>query len=83
MKQKDKPECKNCAKLEKDKGAADMGFENYWRCSEGRFDVSLPIGGDPVPGCWAWGTICKPGKAVAAAQKDCPVFEVRSKRRGK
>lgn len=71
------PKCKDCGKLAPDKEAADMGFKNYWRCSAGGFDVLLPIGGPPVPGCWAWRTICKPGKAVAAAQKDCLVFEVR------
>ena len=71
--------CKNCAHLAEDKEAEEMGFKNYWRCTEGRFDFSLPISGPPVPGCWAWSTICKPGKAVAAAQRKCPVFEVHPK----
>jgi len=51
------------------------GEENRYRCSVGRLDMKIP-GGGTVPNSWAWSTIILPGKAVAAAQKDCPVFRV-------
>jgi hypothetical protein len=70
--------CKNCAKLELDQEAVTMGFSNHWRCTEGRFDEQLSDK-SIIPGCYAWSTICKPGKAVAAAQRKCPSFEVHPK----
>ena len=71
-------ECENCGKLEEDKEAEEMGFKNYWRCTEGRFDSKMPDG-SPVPGCYAWSGICRPNKAVATAQRKCPFFEVHPK----
>lgn len=71
-------DCRNCAKLAEDKEAGGMGFKNHWRCIEGRFDAKMP-GGSPVPVCYAWSGICRPNKAVAAAQRKCPAFEVHPK----
>src|SRR4030042_4318690 len=71
--------CRCCAKLQEDKEAETMGFKNYWRCSEGRFDYSKMGHGSIIPGCFAWSGICRPGKAVAAAQRKCPFFEVHPK----
>jgi hypothetical protein len=70
--------CRNCAKLAEDKEAEEMGYKNCWRCLAGRYDHKVP-GGDTVPGCYAWGGICRPNKAVAAAQRKCPFFEVHPK----
>ena len=70
--------CRNCGHLVPDTEAEDMGYKSYWRCNEGRFDQKLPDG-RPVHGCWAWSTICKPGKAVLKAQRHCLLFEVHPK----
>ena len=51
------------------------GEEYRYRCSVGRLDMKMPDG-STVPNSWAWSTIVLPGKAVAAAQKDCPTFRV-------
>ena len=32
--------------------------------------------GSTVRNSWAWRTIIEPGKAVSAAQEDCPTFRV-------
>lgn len=71
-------ECRNCAKLAEDKEAGGRGFKNHWRCAEGRFDPKMPDG-STVPECYAWSGICRPNKAVAAAQRKCPLFEVHPK----
>jgi hypothetical protein len=70
--------CRLCAHLAPSAASERMGYKNYWRCTEGRFDFTLP-NGDVLPGCWAWRTICKPGKAVFKVQRRCPKFEVHPK----
>jgi hypothetical protein len=72
--------CEACAHLVEDKEAECIGYKNYWHCAKGRFDTALPDGA-PVPGCWAWIGIQRPNKAVAAAQKKCPFFEVHPRYR--
>lgn len=71
--------CRCCAKLEEDKVAENLGFKNHWRCSEGRFHSKIPDSPPGWPGCYAWSGICRPNKAVAAAQRKCPFFEVHPK----
>lgn len=44
---------------------------DWYRCRHGRFDTK-----DGTPQYFAWSGIWKPNKTVAAAQKDCPHFEV-------
>lgn len=71
-------QCRLCASLQEDKEAGKMGFKNHWRCTEGRFDEKMQ-GGTLIPICYAWSGICRPNKAVATAQRKCPVFEVHPK----
>lgn len=67
-------ECRFCALLKEVKHPLP-GEEGYYRCSVGRFDVPMPLGGT-VPQSFAWSGIWRPNKSVAAAQKDCPHFKV-------
>jgi len=68
-------ECRCCANLEEDKKAESLGYKNYWRCTEGRYDPVMPDG-STVPGSFAWSGVSRPNKAVARAQKHCPFFRV-------
>ena len=45
-----------------------------YRCSVGRYDVTLRIG-SKSPRWFAWGGITKPNKTVAAAQRDCSDYQ--------
>ena len=71
-------ECRHCANLEEDKKAEHLGYKNYWRCTEGRYDPVLPAG-STVPGSFAWSGVSLPNKAVARAQKHCLFFRVHSR----
>lgn len=71
-------ECRNCANLEEDMQAAQLGFHNWHHCKKGRFDSLMPDG-TPVPGSFAWSGISRPNKAVALARKRCPFFEVHER----
>lgn len=66
-------ECRFCAELT---GCKDQGKE-WFRCRYGRFDMQDQLApGRMIPRYFAWSGVWKPNKTVAAAQKDCPHFEV-------
>jgi hypothetical protein len=68
----DESKCKDCRNCLRSGNARRMGLRNYWTCLEERFNP-----GQKVLIAYAWSGICRPNKAVAAAQKDCPFFTRR------
>jgi len=61
-----KPECRFCALLE----ASVWTGKQFFRCQVGRFDDKY---GRKY---FVWSSIWRPGKRVAAVQKDCPYFQL-------
>jgi hypothetical protein len=68
-------ECRHCSHLVEDKEIEKVGYKNYWRCEQGRFDDRMPDG-DYISSSYALSGINRPNKSVAKAQMKCPSFEV-------
>lgn len=65
---KTQKECRFCALLKEE----IWGNQRLFRCQKGRFD-------DKFGTCsFAWSGVWRPNQTVAAAQKDCPYFQVDS-----
>ena len=53
--------------------------KEWFRCWHGRFDIGDRFSpGGMISRYFAWSGIWRPNKTVAAAQKNCPYFELHS-----
>lgn len=68
-----KAQCRFCDELI----CSEFQGKKWYRCRHGRFDQPEPLHpGQMIPRYFAWSGIWKLNKTVAAAQKDCPYFNV-------